>query len=149
MRPRFYTPLYSLLAGIAIAAGTVDCGCTDVGCLGGLQLDLDSAWSEGQYTIELDDGSGVPTSCNVVVDPSAAAAEQQRVVTCTGSAFGSFASNERLSLSVGSGERVKIRVLLGSDELLSRELEPEYEEFKPNGAFCGPTCRSASESLSF
>lgn len=149
MHPRLYTPFFSLLAAAAIAAGTVDCGCTEVGCAAGFQLDLDSTWSEGQYTIEVDAGDGAPSGCTVVVDPRAATVELQKVVTCNGSTWGYFETPERLALSLPSEDRVKVRVLFGEEEVLSEELEPEYEEFKPNGAFCGPTCRSANASLSF
>jgi hypothetical protein len=42
-----------------------------------------------------------------------------------------------------------MRIQKNGTEIFSRDFEPAYEEFSPNGAFCGPTCHSAQETFTF
>lgn len=132
--------------------------CTEMGCVEGLTIDLQSpsGWAPGAYRfdIELDQDK---VSCEVTLPlracdagPSARCTlhpgegPSERVMISESGCALPPAQHSLPTLSI-RGEPARVRVAVSRDgaQLASEELTPAYRTVTPNGPGCEPVCRQA------
>ncbi len=121
--------------GVASLATAYACGCTDVGCYGGISLQVTAA-----------DGSA-PSAFSGTLRVSGEAL----TFTCPNSGQGVLCFGEGSVLImadvVEEPETVTITVTSSAGETFAGDVEPDYQDHNPNGAFCGPACTSGQLAL--
>ena len=134
-----------LLMMAAAATGCVSC--TQMGCLGTLEVVFDEPATAGDYAADVALGDLV-TTCSFTVGETPDTGGFQSdcdVVVADGAVS--------LRVMTGMGEppeRVTIALLRDGEALGTAEARPEWSEpFHPNGKRCGGSCQSARVSVEF
>jgi hypothetical protein len=117
-----------------MAAGPV-IGCTLVGCVGGLDINL-TGLPTSNYQISLTFPSGETKTLNC--GPNVADESVAFVKNC--SPDGVFFS---LDQDTVPPKEITVTVVVDG-EIFSQEFFPEYAKLQPNGKNCSPTCYSAT-----
>lgn len=135
--------LHSLIA-VGASLGLAACGCTEVGCDPSTSVQIDAdGWPAGAYTVTVEAG-GRSLTCTAAHDPAT-------VGTCGdyGEVFFTVGTAEAPAEVVVFGAPETLRVVLerGEATLLDETVEPDVDDFRPNGAFCGPVCEAGHAAL--
>lgn len=136
--------LAAVLLAAAALVGLQGCGCGEVGCFSTATIVIDAdKWPDGVYTATIE-ADGMLRTCT--------ATHSAGLESDCGDSFdiGLTIGGEGEPATISTvGESARIRVVLERDgaPLLDETVEPDYDDFRPNGAFCGPTCSSARIDL--
>ena len=134
--------IIALLAGSAALAGCAF-SCTEMGCMGTLELAFEAAdWEEGTYTLSVDYGANGTQECAFTF-PLEEASCDGREITVSDSAL-------MIPLTTRMSEDyAEVVVILESEDtvLVDETIDPEWSEpYYPNGRACdrGSGCISAA-----
>ena len=121
-------PIIAFAASVALLLsscdGATDQACTEIGCSDGLFVTLLAA-PGGEYTVTATAGTGEVRNGRCVVSQDG---------SCLVGLPGFVPAEVTLVVS-GEGRQVSVTV------------EPNYEDFQPNGPGCPPVCRQASVEI--
>ena len=140
------------VAGVLSGCNVLGLACSEVGCRGGLIVDLRATeLIPGDYTVEfeLDDGEALETCGFTVSDDCDGGGTCIPTTDCDGRVEVLALGDGQLQVSLFDAEGA-VDLVLERDGtvLLDETLDPEYETFRPNGPSCPPVCRSATVQLS-
>ncbi|UQA62862.1 hypothetical protein [Polyangium aurulentum] len=130
--------------------------CTEIGCLNGLSVDLQSAggWKPGKYRFEFD-FDGTATTCEATLPLRACDAGPS--VTCSPNGAVTIGESgcalppEQHGFSgfnvEGMPRSVKVRITRDGATLAEATSTPSYRKVQPNGEGCPPVCQQGHEAV--
>ncbi|MEO0605880.1 MAG: hypothetical protein AAF211_30905 [Myxococcota bacterium] len=145
-----------LALGLGLTAALSGCdlwlGCTDVGCIDGVDLDIEAAdrLDDGTYEVVITGDNGLTAACTATLD---AAADPGLSVSCDDETVlisVLYAEPGPVALLVDApnlGDEVTVGVSFDGAPILEETVPLTYQTVEPNGPRCGPTCEFASASL--
>ena len=145
------------LSAVLIAGCNV---CTTAHCDGGLTIEVDSGNGEalpsGTYVFIMDaDGVRIETTCVVGENQNCESNYESDAFEVYAEVNGGnyflldihgYTTEDGVEVQVGPATTY-LEVFYEGDGIADGEYTPEYDWEQPNGASCGPTCRSAMDSL--